>query len=152
VIVGAGSAGAVLANRLTEDGRTTVILLEAGGEATSFLVQLPVGFLRLLMRKEYDWSYEAEPDPSLGGRSWIWSAGRMLGGSSSINGQVYIRGTAHDFDQWAEMGATGWSFREILLISCARSIGWGRRPRRTDRPGRSRSPRYATRIPSATPS
>jgi choline dehydrogenase len=114
VIVGAGSAGAVLANRLSEDGRTTVILLEAGGEATSFLVQLPVGFLRLLMRKEYDWSYEAEPDASLGGRSWIWSGGRMLGGSSSINGQVYIRGTAHDFDEWAEMGATGWSFREIF--------------------------------------
>jgi choline dehydrogenase len=114
VIVGAGSAGAVLANRLTEDPDTKVVLLEAGGEAKNFLVQLPVGFLRMLVRPKYDWAYEAEPDPSLDGRAWIWSAGKMLGGSSSINGQVYIRGTAHDFDEWAELGATGWSFREVM--------------------------------------
>jgi choline dehydrogenase len=114
VIVGAGSAGAVLANRLSEDPGTSVILLEAGGEARSFLVQLPVGFLRMLVREKYDWSYEAEPDPTLDGRAWIWSGGKMLGGSSSINGQVYIRGTAHDFDEWAELGATGWGFRDIM--------------------------------------
>jgi choline dehydrogenase len=114
VIVGAGSAGAVLANRLSEDPDTNVVLLEAGGEAKNFLVQLPVGFLRMLVRPKYDWAYEAEPDPTLDGRAWIWSAGKMLGGSSSINGQVYIRGTAHDFDEWAELGATGWSFREVM--------------------------------------
>jgi choline dehydrogenase len=114
VIVGAGSAGAVLANRLSEDPKTSVVLIEAGGEAKNFLVQLPVGFLRMLLREKYDWCYEQEPDPTLNGRSWVWSAGRMLGGSSSINGQVYIRGTAHDFDEWAEMGASGWSFRDVF--------------------------------------
>ena len=114
VIVGAGSAGAVLANRLSEDPETKVVLLEAGGDARSFLVELPVGFLRMLLREKYDWCYEAEPDATLGGRSWVWSAGKMLGGSSSINGQVYIRGTAHDFDQWEALGATGWGFRDVF--------------------------------------
>jgi len=114
VIVGAGSAGAVLANRLSEDPNASVILLEAGGKADSFLVQLPVGFLSLLLKEEYDWSYAAEPDPSLGGRSWVWSAGRMLGGGSSINGQVYIRGVRQDFDEWAAAGATGWGFQDVF--------------------------------------
>ena len=114
VIVGAGSAGAVLANRLSEDPDTRVVLLEAGGEASSFIVQLPVGFLRMLQREKYDWSYAQDPDASIGGRSWVWSAGRMLGGSSSLNAQVYIRGTRGDFDQWAQMGATGWGFQDVF--------------------------------------
>jgi choline dehydrogenase len=114
VIVGAGSAGAVLANRLSEDPSCRVILLEAGGQADSFLVQLPVGFLNLLLKETYDWSYPAEPDPTLGGRSWVWSAGRMLGGGSSINGQVYIRGVRQDFDEWAAAGATGWGFHDVF--------------------------------------
>lgn len=114
VIVGAGSAGAVLANRLSEDPGTKVVLLEAGGEASAFIVQLPVGFLRMLMREQYDWSYPQDPDPTMGGRSWVWSAGRMLGGGSSLNAQVYIRGTRNDFDDWAQMGATGWSFQDVF--------------------------------------
>ncbi len=114
VIVGGGSAGAVLANRLSEDPATKVVLLEAGGEATSFLVQLPVGFLAMLMREKYDWCYAADPDPTLGGRSWVWSAGRMLGGGSSLNAQVYIRGVRADFDEWADLGATGWGFNDVL--------------------------------------
>jgi len=127
VIVGAGSAGAVLANRLSEDPATSVVLLEAGGEASSFVVQLPVGFLRMLQREKYDWSYAQDPDPSMGGRSWIWSAGRMLGGSSSLNAQVYIRGTRGDFDQWSQMGATGWSFQEVFPYFL-RSEHWHGKP------------------------
>jgi choline dehydrogenase len=114
VIVGAGSAGAVLANRLSENPHNTVTLLEAGGEASSFFVKLPVGFARLINNAKFDWKYEQDPDPSLNGRSWVWAAGRLLGGSSSINGQVYIRGTRGDFDAWADMGATGWSFDEVF--------------------------------------
>jgi len=114
VIVGAGSAGAVLANRLSDDPETKVVLLEAGGEARSFLVDLPVGFLRMLHNAKYDWAYEQAPDPTLDGRAWVWSGGRMLGGSSSINGQVYIRGPRQDFDEWAALGATGWGFHDVF--------------------------------------
>lgn len=114
VIVGAGSAGAVLANRLSEDPDKTVLLIEAGGRADSFLVQLPVGFAKMLVNPKFDWCYEHEDDPSMNGRAWVWSAGKMLGGSSSINGQVYIRGTRRDFDEWRDLGATGWSFDEVF--------------------------------------
>ena len=114
IIVGAGSAGAVLANRLSEDRKTRVLLIEAGGEAKSFLVQMPVGFARMLTNPKFDWGYEQQPDPSINGRRFTWSAGKMLGGSSSINGQVYIRGTRGDFDHWAELGATGWSWSEVF--------------------------------------
>jgi choline dehydrogenase-like flavoprotein len=152
VIVGGGSAGAVLANRLSEDPGTKVVLLEAGGEASSFLVQLPVGFLRMLQREKYDWGYAQDPDPTINGRSWVWSAGRMLGGGSSLNAQVYIRGTRNDFDDWAEMGATGWGFQDVFPYFL-RSEHWHGTPSRPTAPAvRFRSRPCATHTRSAPPS
>jgi len=114
LIVGGGTAGTVLANRLSEDPSVQVALIEAGGEARSPLVQLPVGFAKLVAHPTFDWRYPQAPDPTINGRHFVWSAGRLLGGSSSINGQVYIRGTRRDFDRWAEAGARGWNFDAVL--------------------------------------
>lgn len=114
LIVGGGTAGCVLANRLSADSSVRVALIEAGGEAKSPLVQLPVGFARLVAHPSFDWRYEQAPDPSIHGRRFVWSAGKLLGGSSSINGQVYIRGTRRDFDRWVELGAEGWGFDAVL--------------------------------------
>jgi choline dehydrogenase len=127
VIVGGGSAGAVLANRLSEDPATKIVLIEAGGEAKSFMVQMPVGFAHMLTNPKFDWGYEQAPDPSINGRRFTWSAGRMLGGSSSLNGQVYIRGARADFDHWAELGATGWSWNEVFPYFL-RSEHWHGKP------------------------
>ncbi|MBC8750137.1 MULTISPECIES: GMC family oxidoreductase [Paraburkholderia] len=114
IIVGGGSAGAVLANRLSEDPGKRVLLIEAGGTARSLLVQMPIGFAKLVANKKFDWCYYQEPDPSINGRRFLWPAGKLLGGGSSINGQVYIRGTKRDFDYWAESGATGWGFEDVM--------------------------------------
>ncbi|MES0875384.1 GMC family oxidoreductase [Sinimarinibacterium thermocellulolyticum] len=114
LILGGGTAGSVLAARLTEDPRLRVTLVEAGGEAGSLLVQLPVGFARLITHPRYDWCYRQVQDPSIHGRRFIWSAGKLLGGSSSINGQVYIRGMRQDYDRWVAAGARGWGFDNLL--------------------------------------
>jgi choline dehydrogenase len=100
VIVGAGSAGCVLANRLTEDGRTTVLLLEYGGSDRSIYIQMPAALSIPMNRKRYNWFYETEPEPHLGGRRMHTPRGKVLGGSSSINGMVYVRGNALDFEGW----------------------------------------------------
>jgi len=114
VIVGAGSAGCVLANRLTEDGRHTVLLLEHGGSDRSIFVQMPTALSIPMNTSRYNWRYHTEPEPGLGGRSLHTPRGKVLGGSSSINGLVYIRGNPHDFDRWQEEGASGWSYAQVL--------------------------------------
>lgn len=114
LIAGAGSAGAVLASRLSEDPRNRVTLLEAGGSDRSPLVAMPAGCFKLMGNPAADWNYQTEPDPSIGNRRVTWSGGKMLGGSSSINGLVYIRGQRQDYRRWVEAGATGWDWDDLL--------------------------------------
>jgi choline dehydrogenase len=114
IIVGGGSAGCALAHRLSEDPQHRVVLLEAGPSSDRFWVKVPAGLTRILADPEINWLYSAESDPTLKGRRVIWHAGKMLGGGSSINGMVYIRGSRHDYDGWAANGCTGWSWDEVL--------------------------------------
>ena len=108
VIVGAGSAGCVLANRLSADGKNSVLLLEAGPKDTNLWIHVPLGYGRLFKEKTVNWMYQTEPEPGLNGRSVFQPRGKVLGGSSSINGLVYIRGQRQDFDQWRQLGNAGW--------------------------------------------
>jgi len=114
IVVGGGSAGCVLASRLSENPNVSVILLEAGAPSTSFMHRMPVGAFTMMGKSPNDWELLTEPDPSLEGRTTPWFAGRMLGGGSAINGMVYIRGARSDFDQWAQEGCNGWSWDEVL--------------------------------------
>ena len=113
IIVGAGSAGCVLANRLTEDGTSTVLLLEAGGKDTSMMIHIPVGYAQTLKDPKVNWLYETEPDPGTHDRVHTWPRGKVLGGSSSINGLLYIRGQRQDYDGWAQLGLRGWSYDDL---------------------------------------
>src|SRR6201995_5134436 len=115
IIVGAGSAGCVLANRLSADPKTRVLLLEAGGKDNSVLVRMPAGAGALLQAKgPYNWGFWTEPEPNLDNRKLWWPRGKGLGGSSSINGMIYIRGHARDYDQWSQMGLPGWAYADVL--------------------------------------
>ncbi|HME46568.1 GMC family oxidoreductase [Mycobacterium sp.] len=113
VVVGAGSAGCVLAARLSENRHTTVALIEAGGPDTADEIHIPVAF-GTLFKSRWDWDLDTEPEPELGGRRAYLPRGRMLGGSSSMNAMIYIRGNPADFDEWATGGADGWSYEEVL--------------------------------------
>jgi choline dehydrogenase len=114
VIVGAGAAGCVLANRLSEDPQTRVLLLEAGGSDDRFLIRMPLGFLRAFRDPSITWGYSSEPEPHLGGRRLPIPRGRVLGGSSSINGMFFMRGHSLDFDGWRALGCAGWGYTDVL--------------------------------------
>lgn len=114
IIVGAGSAGCVVANRLSADPSCRVLLLEAGGSDRNFWLKLPVGYYRTIYNERFSRLFKTEPGEGTGGRSIVWPRGRVLGGSSSINGLIFIRGQHEDFDDWERLGARGWSYRELL--------------------------------------
>lgn len=114
VIIGAGSAGSAMAYRLSEDGKYSVIVIEFGGSDIGPLIQMPSALSIPLNMSLYDWGFASEPEPHLGGRVLATPRGKVIGGSSSINGMVYVRGHARDFDHWAEQGATGWGFADVL--------------------------------------
>ncbi len=114
VIVGAGSAGCALANRLSADGRYSVALIEAGGRDTSPWIHIPVGYFKTMGNPKMDWAYKTQPDPGLNGRSINWPRGRVLGGSSSINGLLYVRGQKEDYEQWRQLGNVGWGWDDVL--------------------------------------
>ncbi len=113
IIVGAGSAGCVLANRLSANGKYRVAVLEAGGKDTYPWIHIPVGYFKTMGNPKTDWCYKTEPDPGLNGRSLKWPRGKVLGGSSSINGLLYVRGQKEDYDGWRQLGNTGWSWEDV---------------------------------------
>ncbi|KAJ02632.1 GMC family oxidoreductase [Sulfitobacter mediterraneus] len=123
IIVGAGSAGCALANRLSETGKHSVALLEAGPRDRNPWIHIPVGYFKTMGSPGADWRYETQADPGLAGRSIPWPRGRVLGGSSSINGLLYVRGQPQDYDGWAQLGCTGWGWDEVLPFF-KRSENW----------------------------
>lgn len=116
IVVGAGSAGCVLANRLSADPRNRVLLLEAGGRDNYHWIHIPVGYLYCIGNPRTDWGFRTEAEPGLNGRSLLYPRGRVLGGCSSINGMIYMRGQAQDYDGWRQMGCTGWGWDNVLPL------------------------------------
>lgn len=114
VIIGAGSAGCVLANRLSADGRSSVLLLEAGPKDSYLWIHVPIGYAKTMFHPVYNWGFYTEPEPGVNNRKVYWPRGRGLGGSSSINGLIYVRGQPEDYDHWAALGNRGWGWRDVL--------------------------------------
>ncbi len=114
VVVGAGSAGCVLSARLTENPNVTLCAIEAGGRDRNPWIHIPMGFGKLVPNPRVNWGYETEPEPGLGGRRIVWPRGKVLGGSGSINGLVFLRGAPSDYDEWQRLGAQGWGYRDVL--------------------------------------
>ena len=115
VIVGGGTAACVLANRLSAEGKHSVLMLEAGGEPKSMWIKIPAGFTKLLNNPVYNWRFETQPEDNVHGRTIAIPRGKGLGGSTLINGMIYVRGQREDYDQWSRQGATGWSANEYHL-------------------------------------
>ncbi len=124
IIVGAGSAGCVLAARLSEDRAARVLILEAGGKDNHPFVRMPLGFLRAMLNPKFNWGYLSEPEPNLDNRKLGLPRGRLLGGSSSINGMFYMRGHPRDYDTWRQMGAEGWSYADVLPYFKRMETSW----------------------------
>src|SRR5262245_1697306 len=114
IVTGAGSAGCAVAARLSEDGRYRVLLLEAGERDSSPWIHVPIGFHKLYTHDTYNWRFESEPVPGLNGRTSYQPRGKMLGGTSSLNGMVYMRGTPADYDGWRQRGCVGWDYASVL--------------------------------------
>ena len=114
IVIGAGSAGCVMANRLSEDPNSSVLLLEAGNKDSNPWIHVPIGYFKTMHNPNTDWCYKTEPDPGINGRRLEWPRGKVLGGSSSLNGLLYVRGQKEDYDDWAALGNKGWSYKDIL--------------------------------------
>src|SRR5258706_778562 len=114
VIVGAGSAGCVLANRLSANGRHSVLLLEAGPRDTYPWIHIPIGYAKTMFNPRVNWCFHTEAEPGMNGRTIYWPRGKTLGGSSSINGLISVRGQREDYDRWAGLGSSGWSYAQVL--------------------------------------
>lgn len=114
IIIGAGSAGCVLANRLSEKSTSRILLLEAGGKDTNPWIHIPVGYFKTMHNPRTDWCFVTEKDPGIANRQLQWPRGKVLGGTSSLNGLLYVRGQAEDYDRWRDLGNEGWSYKEVL--------------------------------------
>ena len=114
IVVGAGSAGCAVAANLSKSGKFSVLLIEAGGEATNKWIRVPIGIGRLLQNKEVLWDYKTEPDTSMKGQQHYWPRGKLLGGSSSVNGQVFVRGDPSEYNSWSENNCPGWGYNDVL--------------------------------------
>lgn len=147
LIVGSGSAGSVLANRLSENGKHSVMVLEHGGSDIGPFIQMPAALSYPMNMSRYDWGFQTQPEPALGGRVLVCPRGKVIGGSSSINGMVYVRGNAGDFDHWADSGAAGWSYADVLPYYLKMENAHGGQPgwRGTD------GPLHVTRGPRKNP-